>query len=91
VRMATGHEIRKLAEVDHLLLLLSLYRISPWPVGIWPCQAGKAIRSKLAASDRMNDFGYGRTDRNYYRGGIVDVGRAASYCQQEARQQTAQP
>jgi hypothetical protein len=39
---------------------------------------------------RMDDFGYGRTDRNYYRGRIVNVGRTAPHCQQEACEQTAQ-
>lgn len=38
----------------------------------------------------MNDFGYGRTNRNYYRGRIVNVGRTAPHCQQEAREQTTQ-
>jgi hypothetical protein len=45
---------------------------------------------KYPARKRMNDFGYGRIDRNYYRGGIVNVGRATPYSQQEAREQTAQ-
>src|ERR1700693_4715181 len=46
---------------------------------------------KYPARKRMNDFGYGRIDRNYYRGGIVNVGRATPYSQQEAREQTRAP
>jgi hypothetical protein len=47
-------------------------------------------KKQAHAALRMDDFGYGRTGRNSYLGGIVNVGRTAPHCQQEAREQTAQ-